>query len=69
MTPGLLKPEVAHPVAVKAETGVHRTRAKQYYDRNLGGKADKEIQPGQWVYVKPNPKHKHSAWPHVQWEV
>ena len=23
-----------------------------------------EIQPGQWVYVKPNPKHKHSARPH-----
>lgn len=64
MTPGLLKPEVAHPVAVKAEIGVRRTRAKRYYDKNLGGKAHEEIQPGQWVYAKPNPKHKHSAWPH-----
>ena len=61
MTPGLLKPEVAHPVAVKAEIGVRRTRVKQYYDKNLGGKVHEEIQPGQWVYPKPNPKHKHSA--------
>jgi len=36
MTPGLLKPEVAHLVAAKPEIGVRRTRAKQYYDRNLG---------------------------------
>ena len=64
MAPVLLKPEVAHPVAVKTEIGARRTRAKQYYDRHLGGKAHEEIQPGQWVYAKPNPKHKHSAWPH-----
>ena len=64
MTSVLLQPEVAHPVAVKTEIGARRTRAKQYYDRNLGGKAHEEIQPGQWVYAKPNPQHKHSAWPH-----
>ena len=64
MTSVLLKPEVGHPVAVKTEIGARRTRAKQYYDRNLGGKAHEEIQPGQWVYAKPNPQHKHSAWPH-----
>ena len=64
MTSALLKPEVGHPVAVKTEIGARRTRAKQYYDRNLGGKAHEEIQPGQWVYAKPNPQHKHSAWPH-----
>ena len=49
---------------MQTEIGARRTRAKQYYDRNLGGKAHEEIQPGQWVYAKPNPKHKHSAWPH-----
>ena len=64
MTSVLLQPEVAHPVAVKTEIGARRTRAKQYYDRNLGGKAHEEIQPGQWVYAKPNSQHKHSAWPH-----
>ena len=64
MTSALLQPEVAHPVAVKTEIGARRTRAKHYYDRNLGGKAHEEIQSGQWVYAKPNPQHKHSAWPH-----
>ena len=64
MTPALLQPEVAHFVAVTTDIGARRTRAKQYYDRNLGGTAHEEIQPGQWVYAKPNPKHKHSAWPH-----
>ena len=64
MTSALLQPEAAHPVAVKMEIGARRTRAKQYYDRNLGEKAHEEIQPGQWVYAKPNPQHKHSAWPH-----
>ena len=64
MTSALLQPEKAHPVAVKTEIGARRTRAKQYYDRNLGGKPHEEIQPGQWVYAKPNPHHKHSAWPH-----
>ena len=64
MTSALLQPEIAHPVAVKTEIGARRTRAKQYYDRNLGGKTHEEIQPGQWVYAKPNPQHKHSAWPH-----
>jgi len=64
MTSALLQPEIAHPVAVKTEIGARRTRAKQYYDRNLGGKTHQEIQPGQWVYAKPNPQHKHSAWPH-----
>ncbi|KAL9974985.1 hypothetical protein ACROYT_G012097 [Oculina patagonica] len=64
MTLALLQPEVAHPVAVTTEIGARRTRAKLYYDRNLGGTAHEEIQPGQWVYAKPNPKHKHSAWPH-----
>ena len=64
MTSALLQPEVAHPVAVKTEIGARRTRANQYYDRNLGGKAHEQIQPGQWVYAKPNPQHKHSPWPH-----
>ena len=64
MTSVLLEPEVAHPVAVKTEIGARRTRAKHYYDRNLGGKAHEGIQPGQWVYAKPNPQHKHSPWPH-----
>ena len=36
MTSSLLQPKVAHPVAIKTEIGAHRTRAKQYYDRNLG---------------------------------
>ena len=53
MTSALLQPEVAHTVAVKTEIGACRTRAKQYYDRNLGGKAHEEIQPGQWYM--PNP--------------
>ena len=30
------------------------------YDRNLCGTVPKEIQPSQWLYAKPNPKHKHS---------
>ena len=63
-SPALLQPEVAHLVAVKAEISARQTRAKQYYDRNLGGKASEEIQPGQWVYAKSNPQHKHSASPH-----
>ena len=63
-SPVLLQPEVAHPVAVKTEISARRTRAKQYYDRNLGGKAHDEIQPGQWVYAKSNDQHKHSASPH-----
>ena len=49
---------------VKTEIGACRTRAKQYYDRNLGGTPHDVIQPGKWVYAKPNPQHKHSAWPH-----
>ena len=64
MTSALLQPEVAHPVAVNTEISARRTRAKQYYDRNLGGKAHDEIQPGQWVYAKSNDQHKHSASPH-----
>ena len=64
MTSALLKPEVGHPVAVNTEIGARRTRAKQYYDKNLAGKAHEVIQPGQWVYAKRNPQHKHSAWPH-----
>ena len=64
MTPVLLQPEVAHPVAVKTEIGARQARAKQYYDRNLGGKPHEDIHPGQWVYAKLNPKHKHSAWPY-----
>ena len=62
MTSTLLQPEVAHPVAVQTVICARRTRAKQYYDRNLGGKAHEEIQSGQWVYAKPNPQHKHFAW-------
>ena len=64
MTSALLQPEIAHSVAVKTEIDACRTRARQYFDRNLGGKGHGEIQPGQWVYAKPNPQHKHSAWPH-----
>ena len=64
MTSALLQPEVAHSVAVKTEIGAHRTSAKQYYDRHLEKRAREEIQPGQWVYAKPIPQHKHSAWPH-----
>lgn len=61
MTPQLLQPELAHPVTVTTEIEEHPPRAKKYYDRNLGGKAQEEIQPGQWVYAKRNPKHKHSV--------
>ena len=64
MTSAPLQPEVAHPVAVKTEIGARGTRAKQHYERNLAGKAHEKIQPGQWVYAKLNPQHKHSAWPH-----
>ena len=45
MTSALLQPAVAHPVAVKTEIGARRTRAKQYYDRNLGGKTYMSQQP------------------------
>lgn len=64
MTPELLQPEVAYPVTVRTEIEARRSRGKQYYYGNLGRTAHEEIQPGQWVYAKPNPKHKHSAWPH-----
>ena len=30
----------------------------------MGGTPHDAIQPGQWVYAKPNPQHKHTAWPH-----
>ena len=63
MTSAPLQPEVAHPVAVKTKISARQTRAKQYYDRNFAGKAHEEIQPGQSVYAKPNPQHKHSGWP------
>ena len=38
---------------------MRRTRAKHYYDRNLGGTPHDAIQPGQWLA-----QHKHLAWPH-----
>ena len=63
MTSAPLQPEVAHPVAVKTKIGARQTRAKQYYDRNFAGKAHEEIQPGQWVYAKPNRQHKHFVRP------
>ena len=31
---------------------------------NLWGTPHDAIQPGHWVYAKPNPQHKHSAWLH-----
>ena len=64
MTPALLQSEVAYPATVKTEIGARWSRAKQYYDRKTGVLPHGVIQPGQWVYAKPNPQHKHSAWPH-----
>jgi len=55
MTPALLQPEVAYSVTVKTEIGARQTRAKQYYDRRVRGTPHEVIQPGQWVYAKPNP--------------
>ena len=63
MMPSLLQPTVVHSGTVKTDIEGHRTRAKHYYDRNLGG-LHGAIHPAQWVYAKPNPQHKHSAWPH-----
>ena len=54
MTPALLQPEVAYPGTVKTEIGARRARAKQYYDRNVGGTPHDVIQPGQWVYANPS---------------
>ena len=61
--PSLLQPTVVHSGTVKTEIEGRGTREKHYYDRNLGG-VHGAIQPGQWVYAKPNPQQKHSAWPH-----
>ena len=63
MMPSLLQPTVVYSGTVKTEIQGRRARAKHYYDRNLGG-VHGAIQPGQWVYAKLNPQHKHSAWPH-----
>ena len=63
MIPSLQQPTVVHSVTAKTEIEGRRTRANHSYDRNLEG-VHSAIQPGQWVYAKPNPQHKHSAWPH-----
>ena len=47
MAPALLQPEVAYLGTVKTEIGARRARAKQYYDRNVGGTLHDVIQPGQ----------------------
>ena len=62
--PSLLYPVVAYSRTDKTEIEGRRTRAKHYYDRNLGGTPHHPIQPGQWVHTKPSPQHKHLAWPH-----
>ena len=64
MMPALLQSAVAYSGTVKTEIEGRQTRAKHYYDRKLGGTPHDAIQPGQWEYAKPNPQHKHSAWPH-----
>ena len=64
MMPSLLQPVVAYSRTDKTEIEGRRTRAKHYYDRNLGEAPHDAIQPGPWVHTKPNPQHKHLAWPH-----
>ena len=63
MMPSLLLPTVVLSGTVQTEIEGRRTRAKHYFDRNLGG-VHGAIQPGQWVYAKSIPQHKHSAWRH-----
>ena len=64
MMPSLLQPAVAYSGTIKTEIAGHRTRAI-YQDGNLGG-IHNAIQQGLWVYVKPIPQHKHSAWHRAQ---
>ena len=63
MIPSLLQPSVVHSGTVKTQTEGPRTRAKHDFDRNSGG-VHVAIQPGQWVYAKPNPQHTHVSWRH-----
>ena len=46
------------PIMSQSEL-THVDPEQNNYDRNLCGTAPKEIQPSQWLYAKPNPKHKH----------
>ena len=64
MTPALLKPKIVDQAAVKTQIEYRRARAKCYHDRGLSGAPLEAIHPGQHVYMKPNPQHKHSAWPY-----
>ena len=64
MTPKLLQHEFVSPDLVTTEILARRSRAKQYYDRGISASQQTELQPGQCVYVKPNPQNKHSAWPY-----
>lgn len=51
--------ELVYFVIVIIEIEEYLLRVKKYYDRNLGGKVQEEIQFGQWVYVKCNFKYKY----------
>ena len=59
-----LQSAVAYSGTVENEIEGRRIRAKHDYDRKLGRTPHDAIQPRHWVYVKPYPHRKHSAWPH-----